>query len=141
MFELAAGKLLDGGHGLYSCGGAQFLVACTRLYKPLSVGRSVGLSETDYSEHATYGDRPCSLFPSLLVTHRHCIRVNATKSICSFILFICSSILVIYSFTFIHLLSSSFLVPSVPSLPLRSLVNARCFNRRSIFPLVGPFIW
>ena len=37
-----------------------FLVACTRHYKPLcwSVGRSVGLLETDCLEHATYGDRP-----------------------------------------------------------------------------------
>ena len=45
----------------------RFLVACTRLYKPLcrsvdrSVGPSVGPSETDRSEHATSGDRPCSL--------------------------------------------------------------------------------
>ena len=37
------------------------LVARTRLYKPLCrlVGRSVGQSETDCSEYATYGNQPC----------------------------------------------------------------------------------
>ena len=43
-----------------------FLVACTRLYKPLCrlVGWSVGRSVAEGSEHATYGDWPCfiSLF-------------------------------------------------------------------------------
>ena len=45
-----------------------FLVACTRLYKPLcpsvglSVGLSVGRSVAVGLEHATYGDRPCLLF-------------------------------------------------------------------------------
>ena len=34
-----------------------FLVACTRLYKLL--GPSIGPSVADFSEHATYGDRPC----------------------------------------------------------------------------------
>ena len=55
-----------------------FLVACTRVYKPLcwsvcrlvgpSVGRlvcwSVGRSVAECLEHATYGDRPCSYFYS-----------------------------------------------------------------------------
>ena len=38
-----------------------FLVACTRLYKPLcwSFGPSVGPLVADCSERATYGDRPC----------------------------------------------------------------------------------
>ena len=38
-----------------------FLVACTRLYKPLCwpVGLSVGRSVAEGSEHATYGDWPC----------------------------------------------------------------------------------
>ena len=50
----------------------QFLVACTRLYKPLcrsvgqsvgrSVRRSVGPSVAASSEHATYGDRPFLIF-------------------------------------------------------------------------------
>ena len=40
-----------------------FLAACRRLYKPLcrSIGWSVRRSETDCTEHATYGDRPCFL--------------------------------------------------------------------------------
>ena len=39
-----------------------FLVACTLLYKPLcqSVGWSVGPSVAVSSQHATYGNRPCS---------------------------------------------------------------------------------
>ena len=47
------------------------LVACTRLYKPLcrsvgrSVGRSVCRSDAECSEHATYGDRPCSPIKTL----------------------------------------------------------------------------
>ena len=40
----------------------QILVACTQLYKLLCrlVGLSVGLSVAEDSEHATYGDWPCS---------------------------------------------------------------------------------
>ena len=41
-----------------------FLVACTWLYKPLCpfVGLSFCLSVAGGSEHATYGDWPCSIF-------------------------------------------------------------------------------
>ena len=46
-----------------------FLVACTQLYKLLclSVGRSVGMSVAEDSEHATYGNWPCSFVFFLFV--------------------------------------------------------------------------
>ena len=50
-----------------ACSNQSFLVACTRLYKPLC--RSVGRSVAECSEHATYGDWPC--FPGVYTDINH----------------------------------------------------------------------
>ena len=46
-----------------NCYFKMFLVACTRLYKPLS--RWVGL----FTKHATYGDWPCFLIRCLCLQY------------------------------------------------------------------------
>ena len=62
----------------------RFLVACTRLYQPLC--RLVGLSVAEDSEHATYGDLPCSsmwtfaMRASTLRKNRICLWKDFQKS-------------------------------------------------------------